>query len=229
MAAKLRGGKVGSVTKLKKSLKKSSGGGMMITNIPAEGMMLRFITEPDEWVEFFEHYDEANKRMMLCTDDCEYCAEKKRPSKRYLSNAVDVEDSKVVALKLPVTAASQVMKKYERYNTLLDRDYSILKEGTGLDTEYDVNPEAPSRFNMKKYEPFDLWDVLTKMLEDQSDDAEDAVDDDEDEEEEEARPATRRKATTPRKTAGRKTIVKKKTMVKKKGGSSSPWSEEPPF
>lgn len=182
----IRGGKVKSIRSLKAGLKRSEGG--FLDRIPAEGgLLVRFLTEPDEWVEFFEHYDEERK-FYPCTDDCPGCAEGDRPSKRYLVAALDRNENKVLALVLPKTTAASVVKKYDKFGTLLDRDYDLSREGSGRETTYDVTPEAPSVIkNLGKYEAPDLLSKLEAQLPGGSDD--------EDEEEEDEKPTRRSRGT----------------------------------
>ena len=171
--AGIRGGKVTSIKQLEKSLKKSSGSGV-IKYIPAEGIIVRFLTEPDEWIEWYEHFDEGKKASYPCTGDtCEGCATGVRSTKRFLSAAVDMNNGKqVIALQLPVTAAKAVKKKYDRWSTVMDRDYELSKEGSGLDTEYSVESEAPTKFDIRRYEVPDLLDILETIAGDNEDDEE---------------------------------------------------------
>lgn len=167
----LRGGKVGSMTALKKSLKRR--GGQFIQNIKDEGLLVRFTTEPTEWQEFYEHYDDTREGAPFfpCVEDCEYCADGAKPSKRYLANAVDVDEKKAIIVKLPQTAAEQMVKKYDRFKTILDRDYFLSREGSGRDnTKYDVTPEAPSKMNLSRYEVFDLEAALQSIVDADDDD-----------------------------------------------------------
>lgn len=184
MSKKIRGGSVGSMTRLKKSLKKSSRRDQIVT-IKEDGLVVRFLTEPEEWFEFYEHYDDTRTGSYYfpCVEGCEYCEENPndRPSKRYLANAVDTEEGTAIVLKLPQSAAGSLVKKYDRFQTIMDRDYSLSREGTGFDTEYDVTPESQSKFNVAKYEVADLQAVLESVLdadEDDDDDIEDDIEDD---------------------------------------------------
>lgn len=199
----LKGGKVNTIKALKSSLKKGSGANFL-QRVPEEGIAVRFLTEPTEWVKYFEHYDEVLK-FYPCADDCPGCAEGNRASVRYLVNALDVAEGKVVPLVLPKTVAQQVLKKYERYNTLLDRDYEITRDGAGLDTTYDVNPEPPKSMKLSRYDLLDLMALLEAQLP-----SEDEDEDDEDDDEDEATPVRPTK-----KLPTKKLPTKKKPPVKK--------------
>lgn len=177
--ATIKGGKVTSIKRLKSDLKKG-GGSQFLKRVPADDTLtVRFLTEPTEWVNFFEHYDPV-RNFYPCSDDCPGCDEGDRPSQRYLANALDVEDTRVVPLVLPKTLAGSIIKKYEKYATLLDRDYELEREGTGFDTTYDVTPEAPAKMNVSRFDLLDLWAILEGQLEmaDKADGDDDAEDDD---------------------------------------------------
>lgn len=193
MASKIRGGKVKSLASLKTSMKKGGGGSQYLKRVPADdSLTVRFLTEPTEWVTYFEHYD-AVRKFYPCTDDCPGCTEGDRPSARYLANALDVAETNVIPLVMPKTMAASVLKKYEKYATLLDRDYELSRSGTGMDTEYDVTPEAPSKMNIARFDLIDLMEILEGQLA-MAENAE--SDDDEDDDEDEAPKArTRKKAT----------------------------------
>jgi hypothetical protein len=169
---KIKGGHVGSIASLKKRLKKGSGG-QYLSRVPGDGALtVRFLTEPDEWIEYFEHFDQMRK-FYPCTDNCPGCLEGDKPSKRYLSNAVDTQENKVIPLVLPASAASSLVKKYDKYATLLDRDYEIARSGTGFDTEYEVTPEPPTKMNLNRFDALDLMALLGAQLEDEDEDADD--------------------------------------------------------
>ena len=199
----IRGGKVKSITGLKTSLKKGGGNGQYLKRIPADdALTVRFLTEPTEWVTFYEHYD-AVKKFYPCTDDCSGCTEGEKPSARYLANALDVSETKVVPLVMPKTVAASLLKKYDKYATLLDRDYELSRSGTGLETEYDVTPESPTKMNISRFDLLDLMETLEAQLEM----SENTSDDDEDEDEEEEvvkKSPARGKAKAPARTVTKK-------------------------
>lgn len=234
MPRSIKGGRVKSIKSLKAGLKRSEGGGYL-TRVPEnEPLTVRFLTEPNEWVEYFEHYDDVRK-FYPCTDDgCPGCLEGERPSKRYLTNAVDTSDNKVVPLVLAKSLAGIIMKMYDKFNTLLDRDYELSREGSGFDTEYSAIPEPPSKMNLRRFEELDLWSLLEAQLaeDDEEDDDEDttpkrrstgkrtpprgrtiADDDDDEEDDEDERPVVRRRPMS--KTAARKPSPAARRPLKK--------------
>lgn len=155
----IAGGKIGSIKNLKRSLTSSGGG--PLSWIPKEGRTVRFLTEPDDWFGFYEHYDETIRKSYPCIEgDCPGCNTDQKRTFRYVANALDIETDKVIALQLPKSLANRLTARYERNDTLMDRDYELFKTGEKLDTEYDLNPEAPKRRAMNKYTLLDLGALL---------------------------------------------------------------------
>lgn len=188
---KIQGGKAGSVNRLKKDMAKSTGGKTWIKNVRAdEDMTVRFLTEPEDWYSYREHYDPDIHFFPCIGRDadcpgCEHDSEKvQRTSRRYLANAYDVENGQVVPLKLPLDLANRLVARYERNgDTLMNRDYTLHRMGKGLDTTYDVTPEDKSKFDASKHDLIDLEKALIEQFEDAFD-----LDSEDDEEEEVRRP-----------------------------------------
>lgn len=165
-----------NIKEMQKALAKSSAGDRVVVPIPKEGIKVRFLAEPEKWVHIYEHY--TGNGFEICRDDCEICADGGRPTQRMIAAAVDVEKKRVIALKLPITAARVLLKRYDRNTTVMDRDWDLSKTGTGLETEYDVDSsDGKSKFDYSKYEPLDLMAVIKAEYGTEDDD-----DDDEEEE-----------------------------------------------
>jgi len=201
---KLSAEKMGSMKAVKDSLKKGGSSGNFktyIKNIPADGLTVRFLTEPEEWFGYHEYWDDSAKTFVPMVEG-EILPDGAKPSFRYLANALDVENDRVIPLKLAKTAANVLILKYDKYDTMMDRNYEVQKHGEGLDTTYDVTPDSPSKMNLAKYELLDLEQILadaraeaTGDTPDTSSDAE--VDDDDKDEVEIPARATKSKKTTP--------------------------------
>lgn len=179
------GRKMGSIRDLKESLKTGgSGKGTFIKYIPrgtsgsTGSLTVRFLEDPESWVNYYEHWDETLQKAYPCIDlDCPGCATNEKRSSRYLANALDVESDRVIPLQLPKTLTSTLVALYERYGTLTDRDIELLRSGEKLDTTYNAVPEAPMPRKVTKYQMHDLQQVL-----DDSFASAFGVDDDDDEE-----------------------------------------------
>ena len=171
------GKKVGSVKNLKKSMKSGGGGAGFIKYIPKDqSMTVRFLEEPTEWFNFTSHYDETMRRSYPCIgDNCPGCSAGIRGSSRYLTNALDTDRDEVVALELPKSLAGQLTSIFERKDTLVDRDFELVRDGEGLDTTYSAIPEAPTKRKFDKYTLKDLEQVLEEAYKSAFDD-EDAED-----------------------------------------------------
>ena len=157
---KISGKKMGSVKAVKDSLKK--GGSSLntyIKNVPAEGITVRFLTEPEEWFGYYEYWNDESRNFTPMAVG-EVIPDGAKPSFRYLAVAVDIESDRVIPMKLAKTAANSLILKYDKYGTMLDRNYELQRHGEGLDTTYDVTPDAPSKLNLAKYETIDLEKVL---------------------------------------------------------------------
>lgn len=157
------GQKSGSLKNLKKSLAKGGGKGF-IKYIPKNGSMnVRFIQEPEEWVNYIEHYDQVARKSFPCNGEqnCPGCLSGERKSSRYLTNAVDLDDQeRVVPLQLPKDLANRLVVKYEKWGSLIDRNIELSRSGEGLDTVYDLEADPPDRKRIDKYQPLDLLQVL---------------------------------------------------------------------
>ena len=151
----------GSVDEVKASLKRggSNSGTAWVKAIPAEGLVVRFLAEPHEWFGYFEYWDQQASTFVPMAEG-EVLPDGVKPSFRYLVNAVDTTSDQVLALKLPKSAANALMLKFDKYGTMLDRDYELDKHGTGLDTTYEVTPAAPAPKALDKYTSHDLEEVL---------------------------------------------------------------------
>lgn len=189
--AKPLGGKIDSIKDFKKGLKKKAQGAYFWRVKADESLVVRFLTEPDEWITFFTYYD--GSQFHIVTDETPSNVSK---STKYAANVVVVEEDKVVGLEMTKTLAQAVSKIYEKYGTLLDRDVELTREGSGKDdTVYSALPEDPVKMTLSKYEPLDLWDMLEKQIDGVDEDDDD--DDEDDEDEAPRRPAKKTVAKKP--------------------------------
>lgn len=216
--------KAGTVKKLKASLKK--GGSSFIKNVPKDGgITVRFMIEPEDFIEYKEYYSETMEpRFFPEIDgmDPDIVADLRAPSKRWLACAVDTDENKVIAIKLPMSLVDSLMKKHDKYHTICDRDYELVRDGDGFDTTYEAIPEAPKKRNMGRYQALDLLQVLEDSVPDElKADTGDEDDDDPPWEDDDDKPLTktRRKPVEKRRTSGgstrRELAARKKTTAKK--------------
>lgn len=179
-----KGGSVGSVNDLKESLdkvqEKIDNPTTWVKSIPEGEIRVRFLTEPDGWFEYEEHWSNMYSGYHACTGPtCPSCGlEGAKTSLRYLANAYAIKEvrvsgknagshdmNRVIPLKIPLDVAQRLMTKYQRSaedpdkRTMMDRDYTITRQGTGTSTMYDVDKEDPSSFTLD-VELFDLEKIL---------------------------------------------------------------------
>ena len=153
-------GKAGSAQKFKERMEASTSDVTFIKNIPGDKVLtVRFLEEPEEWYAYRETYDPDIKRYYPVMDDSDI-PEGQRASTRYLVNALDRDTDHVIPLKIPQSLATRLMMRYEKYDTLTDRDYDLTKTGKGLKTEYDVETGDRETIKLSKYELFDHEEVL---------------------------------------------------------------------
>jgi hypothetical protein len=202
---KLKGGKVGSIKTLKRNIKRSSQSGDRLVRIGAdESLTGYFLTEPDEWQQYDEHYmkDHQPQWYFPCVEsDCEGCDAGERSSNRHLASFLNTDENMVVPLVIPVTLAEDLVVFFDRYGTLMDRPYELMRTGSGKnDTSYKALPEAPNpRFKLDRFTPLDLNAVLLSQLPATDDDD----DDDDEDEDEPIRPKRRMVAKPMKKKIGR--------------------------
>ena len=164
------GTRVGTVKELKQKVT-ASGGSQFITFVPEESkgtITVRFLTEPEEWLGYREIYDPIKKKSWPVPPDDSMPGspeEDQRVTKRFLANAVNKEDDRVIAIKLPGSLVEQLLIRYERFNTMLDRDYLLGRTGSGMDTDYYCDAEPPTRFKSDKYTLLDLNAILVSTYE----------------------------------------------------------------
>lgn len=194
------GNKVGSLKNLKKTLKRGQMG--PIRYIPKNGQLtVRFLEEPENWVNYNEHYDATIRKSYPCIEDgCPGCRTEERRTSRYLVNALDVEKDVVIALQLPKDLTNSLVRKYERYDTIMDRDYTLIREGEGLDTTYEAEAEPVMNRKLTKYTLLDLQEELDKVFKSIHDDG----DDDDDDDDEDDKPAPKARSMAAKKSAAKK-------------------------
>lgn len=163
---------------IREDLKKSSGGnaGWLRGIKDGKDLRVRFLQDPEEWLEYGEHYARSTG-FFPCTGDetCGGCASDDdrmaKPSTKYIAQVlIQHEDGakdvgQVRALKIPRTLANKLTIRAERSgNTLLDRDYTILRRGSGTDTEYDVEREDKAPMDLSKYTHVDVDAILSQQF-----------------------------------------------------------------
>jgi hypothetical protein len=145
--------------------KAGEGGGYenSIWNFRAGSTTVRFLEElgNKEWTSYWEHYDGLKRKFFPCPgkeNDCPGCEAGNKAAKKYLVNLLvqSADDDKVKSgyvnlYKVPASLVSKAMRRVDRYDTICDRDYEIIRMGTGMDTEYDMETGDKGHVDIDKY------------------------------------------------------------------------------
>lgn len=178
------GKKAKNLKAMRKSLKESKNRGGL-AYIGSDGLEVRFLTEPEEWIRYSEAYSPSMRKGWPVPEDDAPDVPDARVSTRYAANVLDIKNDKVIALKMPVTLVDLLTARAEKRGTITDTDLELYKAGEGMDTTYGFDPLDKIKRNLKKYELLDIEKILQSEY--------DRVwgDDDDDEEEESPRPKRR--------------------------------------
>jgi hypothetical protein len=174
-----------------------------------EARTVRFLHEPfnkrNPWVEYGEHYvpggGGGNGAYVPCIENCRLDGDI-RAGKRWYVNVWDRDSKQVRLLKLTGAMVENLIIKYERRGTIMDRDYSITRTGEGTDTKYHIEAEEKEAFDQRNLKLIDIEGYLDQQAqsyygggramkaraegigdEDDDEDVEDVEEEDEDEEE----------------------------------------------
>lgn len=199
---KLKGQIMGTMKAVKAASKKGGGGGESnwLKRIPNDGITVRFMTEPDEWFGYMRYWDSDAETYVPMLDG-ESAPKGARSQFRFVASALDTAAGKVVALDVPKSLSANMTVYYDKYGTIMDRDYEAISAGEGMDITYQIIPESPRKKSLAKYDAIDLEEFLLSMRddalakingevddddeeEDEDEDAEEAEDEEEEEEEE---------------------------------------------
>jgi hypothetical protein len=133
---------------------------------------VRFLAEIKDWQEYWEHYDETVK-FFPCTGDRDSCPgclstveRTRKASKRYLAPVLDPKTGRVWGLKMGLELANRLSLRNDRNNgTITNRDYTLIRTGDGLDTEYDVEQEEIVAINLDVYaDTIDVEQLLSSQF-----------------------------------------------------------------
>lgn len=165
-----------------------------------ETVKVRFLQEPEDWHEAWYHY--VDDKFSWCSQarSCPGCSVGNRARKIVLANAVimhsdrDGEAGKVVVMQMPTTLADQVLKRHERFETVLDRDYDLSREGTTKnDTKYSVDYDEKKRRDLSRWEDkiHDITAIVSSDIS-QNSSSDDSGEDEDDEEPRSTKKSSRR-------------------------------------
>jgi len=167
----LAGGIAGTVQKLKQNLIAASGGGnsrKLLLIREDEPVKVRFLQNPDKWMIFYEHYVPDSKMFVPALDPdplANHSDERvRKTSLRHMTNVLNIETMQVCLLKMNQDLTNRLMMRFTRYETLTDRNYEIVRSGTGLQTAYDIEPDDVATMDLDKFAK-KMYDMELFLLE----------------------------------------------------------------
>lgn len=146
----MKGKKAGSAANLKRSLKSGSSDYLLRVAADTE-IEIRILKEPEEWFEYEEHYSDVHKFFPCDDTECIGCEEGLKTSKKVALPVYDIGNETVRVMAAPKGVAEKFLAKYDRYKTLLDRNYLVVREGsTQENTTYEVETQPPTKMKLVK-------------------------------------------------------------------------------
>ena len=141
---------------------------MWITRFPkGKGeYLIRPLTEPDEWQKCnFVWNKSINRGWPLAEGQIIDDDEGLQVQTRYLGQFIDIEKDRVIVFQVPKSVFDSFGRKFNRNGTVMDRDWLVIREGTGLDTAYDLEADEEVDRDLSKYVIPDIEEVLVNAYE----------------------------------------------------------------
>lgn len=134
----------------------------------------RILQEPDDWKYYWEHYN-AGGFSYPCTgeDDCIGCNSgndrESKASRRIAFNVLQGYNGAdyVNVFKVASAVADKLQNRYDRLETITDRDYTITRYKTAGDRyDFDVEGGMKSEIDLSRYELKDIEAMVAQQWED---------------------------------------------------------------
>lgn len=124
-------------------------GGNYLRSFKEGESTVRFLQEQDDWTVFREHFTVDGKSFPCWEEDklhCPGCSSDNekvaKSSRRYACYVYRKDWDAVVPYRIPVVLARRLTTRFERNDgSATNRDYTVIRTGKGLDTDYDVEQE----------------------------------------------------------------------------------------
>lgn len=152
---------------------KWEGGKEWLHNFKPGETKVRFLQEVDDWILYREHYTGEGKSFP-CTNErssCPGCTsdneKMNKSSRKYAANAINLSTGRVQAFKMPITLSDRLAARSQRNgDTIINRDYIIIRTGSGLDTEYDVEQDEKYEIDLAQYKDsfIDIENILAESF-----------------------------------------------------------------
>lgn len=169
---------------------------------------IRFLQELDSGLEFRFHSSFNKGINALCPEmygkTCPYCGnddESMKENTMYAFSVFDYDSNGVKILLYKANGVSPLpsfIEYFDEYGTIMDRDYTIKKNGKGMSGSFTVMAGDRTTFRNAKAKPYTKSQIIKVLQKAFPVNQEDYIDDDE--EEEEVKPAKKTKKTKKEKT-----------------------------
>lgn len=181
------------VDRMKQRIKESGMNRKEIFYVAPDGKRrIRFLTEFEDAVVVKMHSHWDRKVNAVCLEhygkDCPYCADTDDAMKEIEMYAWPVFDYEANATKILIdkvfgaTPVPSFMEFYEEKETIMDRDYTVKKNGKGQGSSYTVMPGEISKFRNKKAKVWNekqIMKILAEAFKPNEEDLEETDDEDE--------------------------------------------------
>lgn len=156
-----------------KRSERTESSGMYLRNFKKGDTKVRFLQEPNEWHDYFEHFMDGKSFPCMEIPECPGCAHPNsnvsRRSRRYGTFLLLVENKRVLPFKIGARLSERLITRAERNGkTLKSRDYVIIRSGTGLETDYDVDQDERYEVDTdelwKQRGEFEIEQILTEQF-----------------------------------------------------------------
>lgn len=133
---------------------------------------IHFLDEPDDFVTYREHYEEAIGYFPCSEEpDCVGCKDDspkvRDRSRKFAFHALNSESSQQI-FKVGSRLQRTLKSKAQRLKTICDRDYTVIRSGKGMETTYDMESgdAYESSFDPKAEPLYDIGALLARRYAD---------------------------------------------------------------
>ncbi len=132
-----------------------------------ESTVIRIITPLDEVISIYEHTEKFGGRWKnvrcLGKDECPLCKAGKTASFKSYFVVYDHKDKKVKIFKASKRVGKTILGLFEEYGDLTKRDFKILRQGEGTNTDYQFFARDPEPFNADELNIPDIEGIIEPL------------------------------------------------------------------
>ena len=139
----------------------AGGGGIYIKYFKDGVTTLRIAEEHSSWTRCWMHFSQSKKIEYPCTGERETCPghnsydeREAKASLRFITNAINRETGYMDLYKIPSSIEGDFARQADKYGTLLDRDYEVIREKNDRGTSYSIDRLDPEDFDFSEHTPF---------------------------------------------------------------------------